>query len=231
MTGISTAWPRLVNKPRLDGLTENRQQALAGLLHLLTYGEQIATQCAAWQASNARDKRTAGFFNAQRKHEQFHAQLFHRAAGWLDPKSSTPEQGLHPLSAYRDRLVFAIRHKRWLEVIVGQQLVLEGIGEVVLSSLDECMAQHNIGFKRLRRMILNQEHAHHSFGLNLLNEAIDCQSTDATELNELAMPYLELTQRLFCDIAPALQELDIDAAEYGRELWFGMPSWVNRMPA
>jgi hypothetical protein len=47
-----------------------------------------------------------------------------------------------------------MRREDFLEVLVGQQLVLEGIGEVVLSSLEKGMSQHDIGFGKLRGLTL-----------------------------------------------------------------------------
>lgn len=54
----------------------------------------------------------------------------------------------------------------------AQQIILEGLGVVVFNRIGNGMTERGVGFTRLRQMLTRQAHAHHTFGLRTLNQAI-----------------------------------------------------------
>ena len=218
----------LPSKAKTPDISASASHDLALLLNMVAYGERIATEAASWQAKATNDPRSKRFFRAQSRHERFHATLFQGGAAWLSRAPLPPEHRIRALSDYQQRLDSAMRRENFLEVLVGQQLVLEGIGEVVLSSLEKGMSQHDIGFGKLRSLILRQEQAHHSYGIRLLEDELTAGSTDPETLTSLAMPYLELADILLDDCAPLLGSIEVDASDYREELWSQLPSWLDK---
>lgn len=200
---------------------------LVALLRLMAVGEQIATECARWQARVAANPRDRRFFRAQTGHERLHAWLFQSAAQVLNPAASVPRPLLGIMSEYRQRLDAAISGNGWLEVLIGQQLVLENLGEVVLQHLDDNMTRRKLGLTRLRKQVIRQEQAHHRYGMRLLDAEVAAGRADRATLRRLAGPYLELTDRLLTRAAPLLESLDANAEEYRHEFWTGLPDWAN----
>lgn len=112
-------------------------------------------------------------------------------------------------------------------MLVGQQLVLEGIGEITLGRLYGNMSQGATEFKRVYRRILLQEHAHHCFGVRLLNIEIETQKTDVGYLRDMAAPYLDITDHLLKNVSALFSHLHVDASCLQREVWSGLPPWLN----
>lgn len=218
----------LSSRIKEPNITDSAKHDLALLLNMVAYGERIATDCASWQARVANDLRMKRFFRAQSRHERFHAMLFKGYAGWLSQTPLPPEHHISALNDYQQRLNQAMQTNNFLEVLVGQQLVLEGIGEVVLASLEEGMSQHDIGFSKLRKLIIRQEHAHNVFGIRQLEGALKAGITDPEKLTNLAMPYLKLAESLLDDCAPLLESVDIDASDYRDDLYSQLPAWIEQ---
>lgn len=198
---------------------------LARLLHALVYGERVANGCANWQAQATTDPRSRRFLLAQARQERFHATLFQGAALWLAPKVSATDAPTIELDRYAKRLASAMTQGGWLEVLVGQQIVLENLGQAVLARLDAEIGRRGLGFDRLRRTVLRQEQAHHGFGLRLIDAELQSQRSDPAELRALAEDYIELADGVLVEVSPLLESLDEDVAIYRRELRSHIPHW------
>lgn len=200
---------------------------LARLLHILVRGEKIANGCAHWQAATTTDARARRFFRSQARQEHFHAQLFKGAALWLAPKVSPDECRSAALDSYQNRLGAAMSEHRWTEVLIGQQIVLENLGEFVLTRLDAEIGRRGLGFERLRRTVLRQEQAHHAFGLRLIRAELKGQRSNSAGLDILAGGYAELADDVLVEVSPLLEDLDEDADIYRREVREGLPHWIS----
>ena len=201
---------------------------LTRLLYALADGERVATDCASWQARVTADPRSRRFFRAQARQERFHATLFQGAAHWLAPKVSASDSPSIGLERYRKRLASAMSRGRWIEVLVGQQIVLEKLGQGVLARLDAEIDRRGLGFGRLRRTVLRQEQAHHAFGSRSIDAELQAQRTNPTELRALAESYIGLADAILVEVSPLLESLDADAAEYRDELRRHLPYWAVR---
>jgi hypothetical protein len=112
-------------------------------------------------------------------------------------------------------------------VLVGQQLVLEALGGVVLARLDRGIGARGLGFERLRRLLIAQERSHHAFGLRRLENILGSGVCDAAHLTRLTAPYLEAALGVLDAVAPLLEGLGEDPAEFRVDLVAAMPPWVR----
>jgi hypothetical protein len=117
---------------------------------------------------------------------------------------------------------------RWVEVLIGQQVVLEHLGQVVLARLDAEVSRRGLGFVRLRRTVLRQEQAHHAFGSRLVDSELQAQQFDFAEMQTLVEGYVELADDILVEVSPLLESLDEDAEAYRRELRRDLPQWLVR---
>lgn len=95
-----------------------------------------------------------------------HAAVFAAAAGALRVPADAFDDA--PYAAYEALLAGALDRGDFVASVVGTQLVLEALGDVLLARLDRGLAAHGAGFTGLRRRIRAQEAAHHAFGRALL---------------------------------------------------------------
>ena len=117
---------------------------------------------------------------------------------------------------------------QWVEVLVGQQVVLEHLGQVVLARLDAEVSRRGLGFVRLQRTVLRQEQAHHAFGSRLVNSQLQAQQFDLAEMQTLVEGYVELADDILVEVSPLLESLDEDVEAYRRELRRDLPQWLVR---
>lgn len=202
---------------------------LCELLLVMADGEVIARDCARRQSRAAENPRAARFLKAQARHEQFHGLLFRRVAAWLEPDLSASKVRSAGLVEYGRRLESAISREEWTDVLVGQQIVLENLGDLVLSELDDEVKQRGGGFQRLRSLILRQEQAHHSFGLRLLSAQLADDRIDQAEIQAIAREYIELADQVLVDVEPLLDAMGANTQAYRRDLPYRLPAWATGM--
>ena len=189
-------------------LVENEMSLpLCELLLVMADGEIIARDCARRQSRASGDPRSARFLKAQARHEHFHGLLFRRVAAWLEPNLSATKVRSAGLTEYGRRLESAISAGDWTDVLVGQQIVLENLGDLVLSELDDEVKQRGGGFQRLRSLILRQEQAHHNFGLKLLSGQLADDRIDQADIQTIAREYIDLADQVLVDVEPLLDAM------------------------
>ena len=208
-------------------LARDVAEPLSRLLSVMADGECIARDCAARQARAADDRRSKRFFNAQATHERFHALLFRHAAYRLSSKKTTNTNHLLGLRRYARQLNTALDAGRWNEVVIGQQLVLENLGELVLFKLDDEMSRRGVGMERVRSIVLRQERSHHHFGTQWLETRLRDGRLGIVEATDAAERYIDLADRVLLDVAGLLEGVEADAEIYRREVRERLPDWIN----
>lgn len=210
------------------GLSSEIAAPLSELLRVMANGEMIAHDCAAQQARAAEDVKDRRFFLAQAQHEYFHAFLFRRAATRLLPDTqATFEESSAGLRRYEQSLTTAIEQKHWDEVVIGQQLVLESLGELVLSKLDREMSRRGIGFQRIRSLILRQERSHHHFGTQWIERRLRDNRISLAAVRNHSELYIQLADQVLQDIAGLLEGIEADPHAYRKALPENMPPWAT----
>ena len=155
---------------------------IARLLTFLAHGEQLANKCAKAQAALALDSGSRRFLLSQARQEAAHALVFQGAIGWLAPRHLADAPFLPALEEYRKKLNDALGRQDLLETFLAEQVILEGLGEAILTRIEEGLAKRAAPFGRIRRILLQQEEAHHGFGRRMLERAIADDRTDAEAL-------------------------------------------------
>ena len=209
-------------------LLSSETHYLGQILSLLIAGERLAHDCAIQQARYLTPikPKEAKFLMGQARHEALHAKLFAAAQRWLTP-SHQNNQLLAPLENYQQCIATAIQQGQIAESVFALQILLEGMGEVVLQRLNARAERYQFGLSRLRRMILGQEAAHHHFGLTRLQDYMHYQGIEQTQLRRQAQPYLELSWQLLEQMAPVFAGLDEDPDSYWQQLTEELPAWLR----
>lgn len=199
---------------------------VARLMGFLLAGECVATNVARHQARLAPDTRSRRFLTQQALQERLHAEVFQRAQRWLAPRVSQTPPALTAMSHYESLAQAALARGDFDESVVALQIVLEGLGDVVLHNVDAGLSRRGLGFARLRRMLRQQEQTHHAFGTHLLERRIDFGVIDLDSLRSRAERYLELVDVMLAQLTDLFVAFDEDPAQYRAAFSQTHPTWL-----
>jgi hypothetical protein len=202
-------------------LPAEARREFARLFGFLGQGEELARDCARAQALFAADPAMRGFFAVQARQEAFHALVFARAAAWLG--SREPPVPLAPLHNLRVLVEDAVRRQDFAETLLASQVVLEGLGEVVLRQLDAAMTAKRLSSARLSRTILRQERSHHAFGRERLSELIARGQARGEILRRRADSYLALVAQTFEELDDLFEFFEERPGSYMQEVREALP--------
>ena len=200
---------------------------IARLLQFLEHGERVAHDCARGQAALAPEAGMRRFLLRQARQEYYHALLFQGAIAWLAPRHAGPCPALPPLESYRVLLEGALRRGDFIETILAEQIILEGLGEAILSRIEEGLVIRNAPFARLRRILLHQEEAHHGFGRRIVDRAIAAGVVSVDVLRARAQEYVSLADAMVAGVADLFESIDEDPCVYVSKAKGNLPSWLS----
>lgn len=200
---------------------------IARLLAFLEHGERMAHECAKTQAALSDDPKTRRFLLSQAKQEAMHARVFQGAIAWLAPKHLRDTPFLPALEEYRRILDDALARRDLTETFLAEQVVLEGLGEAVLTRIEQGLVKRAAPFGRLRRILLHQEEAHHGFGRRQIEQAIERSETDVPDLRQRAQRYLALTDAMVFTLCDLFESIDEDATAWAQDVRTFLPDWCT----
>ena len=195
---------------------ENAQ--IARLLGFLTQGERLAEACAARQATMTSQPGMRRFLLAQSRQEALHAAVFENASAWLVPARKSPQPKLAAMQRYRAQIDAALCTGDLAESLLAQQVIFEGLGEVVLTNIAVGIQRRNGVLQRLHRSLLHQEQAHHGFGVAQLKGMLSADLISAETLRSKANWYLSCAEAMLDELQDQFDYFDEDAAQYKRAL-------------
>jgi GNAT superfamily N-acetyltransferase len=198
---------------------------IARLLTFLAHGERMAHACAEAQAAMSADQGVRRFLLSQSKQEAMHAVVFQGAIAWLAPRHLSDAPFLPALEDYRRMLNEALARQDLLETFLAEQVVLEGLGEAILTRIEQGLVKRAAPFGRLRRILLHQEEAHHGFGRRQLERAIERDETDIQDLRRRAQDYLALTDAMVLTLCDLFESIDEDATAWAHQVRAFLPEW------
>lgn len=200
---------------------------IARLLTFLEHGERMAHACAKAQAVLSNDPKTQRFLLSQAKQEAMHARVFQGAIAWLAPKHLRDIPFLPALEAYRQMLNDALACRDLTETFLAEQVVLEGLGEAILTRIEQGLAKRAAPFGRLRRILLQQEEAHHGFGRCQIEQAIARGETDIQDIRQRAQRYLTLTDGMVLTLCDLFDSINEDATAWAHDVRTFLPDWCS----
>ncbi|MBH0198381.1 MAG: ferritin-like domain-containing protein [Nitrospira sp.] len=200
---------------------------MARLLTFLEHGERMAHDCAKAQAALAEDSGTRHFLLSQAKQEAMHARVFQGAIVWLAPKHLCDVPFLPALEAYRRIIDDALARRDLMETFLAEQVVLEGLGEAILTRIEQGLVKRAAPFGPLRRILLKQEEAHHGFGRRQIGGAIKLGKTDEEDLRQRTQQYLGLTDAMVLALGDLLDSIDEDATAWAHDVRTFLPVWCS----
>lgn len=206
-------------------VSHDERVPIARLLTFLEHGERIAHDCAKAQAILSEDPRTRRFLYSQAKQEAMHARVFQGAIAWLAPKHLRDAPVLPALEEYRRILEDALTRRDLIETFLAEQVVLEGLGEAILTRIEQGLVKRAAPFGSLRRILLKQEEAHHGFGRRQIEQAIERGETDPESLGRRAQRYLALTDAMVLTLCDLFESIDEDATAWAQDVRTFLPSW------
>jgi hypothetical protein len=121
----------------------------------------------------------------------------------------------------------ALRRRDFAETLMGEQIILEGLGEAILARIEEGLAKRNAPFGNLRRTLLHQEEAHHEFGRRMLDRAIADGTTAPEHLRVRAQEYLALTDGMVSMLGDLFESIDEDPQLYMERAKGYLPAWLT----
>lgn len=201
---------------------------IARLLRFLEQGERLAHECARAQSMLAPQAGMRRFLLVQARQEYTHACVFHTAIAWLAPRHLGACPLLLPLERYRARLADAISCGKFIETVLAEQIILEGLGEAILRRLEAGLIKRKAGFSRLRRILLHQEEAHHNFGCRVLERAMASGQTSSDALRLRAQEYLALTDTMVATLSDLFVSIDEDPSAYASDAKRSLPAWLTQ---
>lgn len=207
-------------------LRHDEKVPIARLLTFLEHGERMAQDCAARQARLTTESGTRRFLTAQSRQESMHAYVFQGAIAWLAPRHLGDTPVLPALEEYRRILDDALQNGELLDTFLAEQVILEGLGEAILTRIEAGLAKRQAPFGRLRRVLLQQEEAHHGFGRRRLAEAMARGETDLAALRAQAQRYLALTDSMVLTLCELFDSIDEDAAAWAQDVRTFLPEWL-----
>ncbi len=206
---------------------KNEKVPVARLLTFLEHGERLAHDCAKAQAALAAEDSQRRFLLRQSRQEAAHALVFQGAIAWLAPRYLGQMPMLPALEEYRKLLYDALARKDLIGTVLAEQVILEGLGEALLTRIEAGLVKRAAPFGRLRRMLLSQEEAHHGFGRRMLERAMADGHTDAVSLQCHAQIYLELTERMVLALSDLFESIDEDAKLWAADVKTFLPQWLS----
>jgi hypothetical protein len=204
-------------------LAPAHRQALGLYLRHHASGERVAQRAASLEAALAPSPHVARFLRSQARQERTHALVFDGFARALGAAPLALHQD--PYQAYATKLGAAAARGDFLDMVVGTQIVLEALGEVMLARLDRGIARRGDALLRLRRRILAQEAAHHAFGARIVADALAAQPCNASMACESLRAYRHLATGLIDAGAPALRFFGVAADDLRSELDARLSPW------
>lgn len=207
-------------------LRPDEKVPIARLLTFLEHGERMAQDCAARQAKLATERGARRFLMAQSRQESMHAYVFQGAIAWLAPRHLGDAPFLPALEEYRRILDDALLNGELLDTFLAEQVILEGLGEAILTRIEAGLAKRQAPFGRLRRILLQQEEAHHGFGRRRLADAVVRGETDLSALKAQAQRYLTLTDSMVLTLCDLFDSIDEDADAWAQDVRRFLPEWL-----
>lgn len=200
---------------------------IARLLTFLEHGERMANECAKAQVALVTDSRSRRFLLSQSRQEAAHAMVFQGVIVWLAPKHLGDAPFLPALEDYRKMLFDALARNDLLETVLAEQVILEGLGEAILTRIEEGLVRRDAPFGRLRRILLHQEEAHHGFGRRMLERAIADGRIEADTLRRRARDYLALTDRMVLALSDLFESIAEDPMAWAGDVRKFLPEWLR----
>ena len=204
---------------------------IARLLTFLEHGERLANECAMVQATLATDPEARRFLLRQASQEAAHALVFQGAIAWLAPRHLGDAPYLPALEEYRAILDEALARNDLLETFLAEQVILEGLGEAILTRIEEGLVKRAAPFGRLRRLLLQQEEAHHGFGRRMLERAMAESRIDAETLRRRAQDYLALTDEMVLALSDLFESIAEDPTAWAKDVRKFLPEWLVKTNA
>lgn len=208
-------------------VSHNEKVPIARLLTFLEHGERMAHDCANAQAALAEDSGARRFLLSQAKQEAMHALVFQGAIVWLAPKHLGDSPFLPALEEYRVILRDALNRRDLLETLLAEQVILEGLGEAILTRIEHGLLKRGAPFWRLRRVLLQQEAAHHGFGRRTLEQAMADGQVGAIALRYRSERYLALTDQMVLAVSDLFESIAEDPAAWAQDVRNFLPEWLR----
>ena len=187
---------------------------IARLLHILAHGERMAQTCAARQADLAPQTEVTRFLRLQSRQEAAHARLFNAGAIWLGGGHASRPFIPPAMVRYENDLTTALDSGSLAETLLAQQVIMEGLGEIVLANIAAGVRRRHGILHRLHHTLLRQEETHLAFGRLQINNMLSSGQISRDVLQQQASHYLALAEGLLDELQEMFDFFNENTAQY-----------------
>jgi len=200
---------------------------IARMFAFLLQGEQLARDCSRRQIELFEDQAAKKFLRNQSRQEQFHSSVFKAGVGVLAPRGISGIPGQKQMSDYRRLVEEALQRGDAMESLLAMQIILEGLGDVLVKRIDAGFELRGMGIlcRRVRHLIVGQEDAHHAFGVNRFKQSFEHQEVP-DYLLERSQVYLGLLDELVASVSPLFIYFDESVEDYMCEFYAELPDYI-----
>jgi hypothetical protein len=208
-------------------LADDRYQ-IARLFAFLLQGEQLARDCSRQQARLFEDSVAKKFLINQSRQEKFHCSVFKAGVGILAPRGVSEIPGKKQMNDYRRLVEESLKRGDANESLLAMQIILEGLGDVLVKRIDAGFERRGIGglCRRVRHLIVGQEDAHHAFGVNRFEQQFEHREIPIYLLRR-SQDYLGLLNELVVSVSPMFACFDEDVDDYMCEFYAELPDVIS----
>ena len=96
----------------------------------------------------------------------------------------------------------------------------------MLEAIDAGIERRNLGFRRLRRVLRQQEQTHHAFGVYQLESLVSADATLPVRLQTQAQNYLEVIDTMFVELEELFLDFDENPSDYRHAFQRRLPAWL-----
>ena len=127
----------------------------------------------------------------------------------------------------RERMLGLAKQGQVVETILAEQVILEGVGEALLTRIEVGLLKRAAPFRPLRQILLLQEEAHAGFGRRYLDRAIASGRTSTDALRADAQEYLQLAMAMVTTLGDLFGDLQEDATAWASDISHFVPAWLQ----
>ena len=97
-----------------------------------------------------------------------------------------------------------------------------------MTRIEHGLVKRAAPFGRLRRILLQQEEAHHGFGRRMLERAMADGRIDAVTLRRRAQDYLAVTDDMVLTLSDLFETIAEDPAVWAQDVRTFLPEWLRQ---
>ena len=150
---------------------------------------------------------------------------------WLAPRHLGDAPFLPAIEEYRRILNAALARQDLLDTLLAEQVILEGLGEVILTRIEEGLIKRAAPFGPSATDLTSTRRSSSRIRLAMLERAMAEGRIDAETLRCRAQDYLALTDRMILTVSDLFESIAEDPTVWAQDVQKFLPPWLTEVAA